>query len=126
MCLYNIMRNYANMARCGGVYCGRGIMAEFNAKEASLYYINYIYSLLSFFALTAQGERKKNVLIVLANSNGQFCGLFIGLFLLLFEACGHEKNEFSCSCGRGGGARVPTWCRRGAAGAGGAVVVVLV
>ena len=46
--------------------------------------------------------------------------------ILLFEACGHEKIEFSCSCGRGGGARVPTWCRRGAAGAGGAVVVVLV
>ena len=40
--------------------------------------------------------------------------------------CGHEKNENWCSCGRGGGARVPTWCRRGAAGAGGAVVVVLV
>ena len=69
------MRNYAKRGRCGGLYCGGGIMAKFNAKLASLYYINYIYSLLSFFALTAQGERKKNVLRVLANSNGQFCGV---------------------------------------------------
>ena len=56
-------------------------------------------------------------------------GDFMAVFstkILLFEACGHEKNEFSCSCGRGVGARVPTGCRRGAADAGGAVVVVLV
>ena len=78
------MRIYANMARCGGLYCGRGIMAEFNAKLASLYYINYIYSLLSFFALTAQGERKKNVLIVLANSNGQFCGVVYRAIFVAF------------------------------------------
>ena len=46
--------------------------------------------------------------------------------ILLWRAGGRRKNEFSCSCGRGVGARVPTGCRRGAADAGGAVVVVLV
>ena len=66
------MRIYANMARCGGVYCGRGIMAEFNAKLTSLYIIYNISNILSFSVPYGTRRKKKKSVLVMANKYGEF------------------------------------------------------